>query len=1217
MLWVCLCLFPAAAVAAEQATLDAVVETGFGRIVVTFPEHRPVPQFQTQINSGVLVVTFQEPVAVSLEPVALTLKDYVSVARRDAGDKAFRLGLMRGVRTNTLVAGERLFIDLLPPKWTGAPPGLPDNVVAELARRADDAVRIAQAQLQAAQPRVREDYARLDLRVSRAPTYTRLTFNWGAPYNAKLVRSGNKAEIVFDRFAAPDFSAVNADLPPLLASLEKMETDQGLKVTLTLDPAAEVRGYRSGTAYVVDLTSEQMKAGLPGNEVRQPILAALGRTAERMEGEVGQDEADALQADVPVPVPPRAPAATPRAAANADGHGAPPTAAGAPVLPAKLPVAAAAHDGASPIVGDEGSAKPPAAAAKSTSADAHASPPVDAPGKAAAADAHAAPAQPASGRQPAQSRATPQAAEARPAPTAAALLNAEGPVLPPPSLELGATPGVSTVDGTTRLVFPFPAPVPAAIFRRGTGLYLVFETTAQIDATTVEALLRGRAKLAGIDKLPGATLVRLTLTSPQLVAAVPEGNNWVVTLGDAATAPPRRVDLERGTRGDGRQVLRATLPEAGSAHRFKDSIAGDLLLVVTAMGPPRGFLSGQQFVELTSVPTAHGLAFTTASDDVTAVVAEGVVTVGRDRGLTLSPPPRAADAKGVGAAPSRPGLIGLAQWSAVPPQYFRAVTNELQAVIAAAPEPDRPAGQFKLASAYLSRQLGLESLGLLKLAGRGDPAFLSRPEYKLSTAAANFTSGRFQEALNGLSDEGLRGNSDAAVWRAVTAAAVQDWRQVIAATAAADSVVRDYPEHVSHAYTLAVVEAELEGAHDEAAVARLTPLVGVSMAKGAAARREMLLARLAQNAGRLSEAEVAYARAVDSGYRPVAIEAEYRRTMMDYGAGKTTPDKAEAALSRLAMAWRGDDMELRILEDLGNLQVSAARYRDAFATMRAAQFSNRKSAITARVSDRMAGVFSDLFLDGKADGMPPIQALGLYYDFRDLTPVGRRGDDMVRKFADRLIDVDLLDQASEVLQHQIDNRLRGAARAEIAADLAVVNLLNRKPQEALAVLRRTEQTELPPLLERQRRMVQARAQAELGQTKQAIDLLSAMDGDDVDRMRIDILWNAKDWRGAVVAIERSLGERWTSALALTPRERQDIMRAAIGSALVENEAGLAALRNKYSQKMAATPDARAFDTVTRPIGSAGRDLQSIIRDLASVDSLREFLADYRKRYGPA
>ncbi len=43
-----------------------------------------------------------------------------------------------------------------------------------------------------------------------------------------------------------------------------------------------------------------------------------------------------------------------------------------------------------------------------------------------------------------------------------------------------------------------------------------------------------------------------------------------------------------------------------------------------------------------------------------------------------------------------------------------------------------------------------------------------------------------------------------------------------------------------------------------------------------------------------------------------------------------------------------------------------------------------------------------LFLAGKGDALPPIAALGLFYDFRELTPIGRRGDEMIRRLADRL-----------------------------------------------------------------------------------------------------------------------------------------------------------------------------------------------------------------------
>ena len=69
--------------------------------------------------------------------------------------------------------------------------------------------------------------------------------------------------------------------------------------------------------------------------------------------------------------------------------------------------------------------------------------------------------------------------------------------------------------------------------------------------------------------------------------------------------------------------------------------------------------------------------------------------------------------------------------------------------------------------------------------------------------------------------------------------------------------------------------------------------------------------------------------------------------------------------------------------------------------------------------------------------------------FRNLMPIGRRGDEMIRRLADRLAAVDLLDQATEILQYQVDHRLQGAARAQNATRLAMYYLMNRKPARAI------------------------------------------------------------------------------------------------------------------------------------------------------------------------
>ena len=48
--------------------------------------------------------------------------DYIGAARRDPDGKAVRIALARKVTVNSMAAGERLFVDLLPESWTGCRP---------------------------------------------------------------------------------------------------------------------------------------------------------------------------------------------------------------------------------------------------------------------------------------------------------------------------------------------------------------------------------------------------------------------------------------------------------------------------------------------------------------------------------------------------------------------------------------------------------------------------------------------------------------------------------------------------------------------------------------------------------------------------------------------------------------------------------------------------------------------------------------------------------------------------------------------------------------------------------------------------------------------------------------------------------------------------------------------------------------------------------------
>jgi hypothetical protein len=258
--------------------------------------------------------------------------------------------------------------------------------------------------------------------------------------------------------------------------------------------------------------------------------------------------------------------------------------------------------------------------------------------------------------------------------------------------------------------------------------------------------------------------------------------------------------------------------------------------------------------------------------------------------------------------------------------------------------------------------------------------------------------------------------------------------------------------------------------------------------------------------------------------------------------------------------------------------------------------------------------FDSLFLAGKGDALPAIDALSLFYDFRELTPIGRRGDEMIRRLADRLVAVDLLDQAVELLQHQVDHRLQGAARAQVATRLAVIYLMNRKPDRALGTLRATRTAELTNELRNQRLLIEARALSDTGRHDLALEVISNVDGREAVRLRSDIHWAARRWGPAAEQIELLYGDRWREWQPLTDVERSDVLRAAIGYALGEDTIGLARFREKYAPKMADGPDRRAFEVVSAPMGASGGEFREIAKMVAAFDTLDTFLREMRVRF---
>src|SRR5262249_41621323 len=131
-------------------------------------------------------------------------------------------------------------------------------------------------------------------------------------------------------------------------------------------------------------------------------------------------------------------------------------------------------------------------------------------------------------------------------------------------------------------------------------------------------------------------IVRVKLERPRLVSAAAEGPAWTVAIGEVIE-PTRAVGISRNIVGAARSSITVSFDEAKKLHRLEDPEAGDVLLVATALGPPRGVVKPQDFIEFQALASVHGLVLQPLADDLTAAIAVDKIVISRPAGLTLSP----------------------------------------------------------------------------------------------------------------------------------------------------------------------------------------------------------------------------------------------------------------------------------------------------------------------------------------------------------------------------------------------------------------------------------------------------------------------------------------------------------------------------------------------------------------------------------------------------
>jgi tetratricopeptide (TPR) repeat protein len=808
-------------------------------------------------------------------------------------------------------------------------------------------------------------------------------------------------------------------------------------------------------------------------------------------------------------------------------------------------------------------------------------------------------AQAAAHRAPSQTAQTPQAAAQAVQPPQ------------PPSVTGNATVRLVEEASLTRITVTWPGPARAAAFRRGEAVWLMFDASGQI---SLSGVARAGRRHQDIEIVRGENIIGLRIPAPPdvLVSANSHGSEWEFTLG-ARAERTAEATLRRDASTDGHGRLVAAFGRQGVVRWINDPEIGDRIAVAMLSGGAIGVGARRATLEATLLPAAQGAVVEPRADDVTVGFSGGDLIVARQSGLMTT---AAIEPANMPIAEGALEQLGPDTQEAALSQ--RSIRDRLDDLMRRAADEGTREGapvtaRMALARFLLENELAAEALGALRVVAVNQGELVDiDPEFRLMRGAANVMMNRPDAARADLSASALANDPSAALWRGYAAAQKQDWVEARRELERGVGALEQHSPAWRARFQMARAEAAFELNDFAAADGAAQEVLGQATGAQIRLRAQLLKARIEAARADPTRAlqmldELSHVRDEE-----IAVRANLEAVRLRRSIGRMRAIDCVETLEALRFRWRGDALELAIISELGDVYSELGRWRDALTAMRSTVDRFPGDAAARRVRQDMATLFERLYLDGEADHLEPIQALGLFYEFSDLTPVGPNGDRMVRLLAGRLVHVDLLEQAAQLLQHQVDERLQGIGKAQVAADLAAIYLMDAKPDRALVAINMSRQPNLPNSLLMERRIIEARALLGLGRLDHAVELVERDRSEDAQRVRAEAAWRARDWERAAAELRTLLALR-DRAAPLDAGGRQIVLRTGIALTLAGNDAGVAALYREFAGDMAGTDDADSFEVIASGIQADGAAIRDLARVVARTDLLSRFMDRVRAR----
>ncbi|AIF81486.1 hypothetical protein I862_04640 [endosymbiont of Acanthamoeba sp. UWC8] len=644
--------------------------------------------------------------------------------------------------------------------------------------------------------------------------------------------------------------------------------------------------------------------------------------------------------------------------------------------------------------------------------------------------------------------------------------------------------------------------------------------------------------------------------------------------------------------------------ESINAIDFIDPFVGDNLLIV----PMKSFKQvskERRFVDFNIFKSIQGIAIRKISDEVAYSANGDVLYISSDDITTLSAkviPPKSKVIKPLlidklsGLTSHEKGIINLRPYM-VKDANFNYENYKLMHGLGGLNKDENAAAYTKLALLYLANDLYKEANLMLKIIKQSNYDYSYSYKFKLLEVIINFMNKRYDDAFIVVksidtTDIPINFRDEIRFWQSIIAYASGNTKDYILSNRVG-SLFENISLNFLSGYTpniiteLAIITIDNKVANKQFKVAEQivnSALDTKGISEHLKNRLNYITAKyyLSQNQEKVANPylDECIANVFDTLNRTLC---RFEKVKYQLDHSKINPEEAIDELDKLTYIWRGDQVEINILDYLGNLYNKNDKYIEALKTWNKIAKYYPNSNNTMVVQRNMSETFIKFFLNSGDEKMAPLEVLGIFYEFKDLIPLGDTGDKIISKFIDSLIRLDLLDRAAAILNYQVLNRLTGLEREEAINKLAKIDINNLKPELALEILALGDK-DFPmvnALVER--KYIKAEALYLTRNYNQALDDLKNDYSQRADDIKADIYWDLQYWNEFNNYSEPYLYSIINKNDPLSEKEVKRVLKQAVSYIITERKDLLAELYKNFKGRM---PQNTAYSNVLKILSEA-------------------------------